>query len=216
MCEVYCAHFALKGGQLCTYTGWTRNKEKRKMWAKKKPPAWMKAMDPDTLWYETLEDDIPSADAATALEAMHAARFVLKDVSANRGGPWLRPTLFSGWKELAQKVASCRSLLSLSALAAENPGGRLDRHMKGQRFEADPDAGPETPRAARAVVVKKSRSGSTGCCGCKTRKRQLAMKEYKAGSPRHRRLIRGVDTTTRIRVLNEKRKSPRASGVRRS
>jgi len=215
MYQVYCAHFRLKRGKSCKYIGWARCQEWRILWAKKKPPAWMKAMDPDTLWYETLEDEIPSREAARALEAMHAARLVLKDVSANRGGPWLRPTLFSGWQELARRVAACRSLLSLSALAAEVPGGRLDKHMQGARFEADPDAGPATARADRAVVVK-IRSGSRGCMGSDTRKRQLAMNEYKHGTSKHRKLTRGVDVSARIRRSNERRQTPRASGARRS
>jgi len=212
---VYCAHFVLKGGQHCKYIGYTRSIEDRKKNAKTKPPAWMREMLPDTLWYEVLESDIPSIGAARALEAIHAARFVLKDARSNRGGPWLKPTLFPNWKELAQRVAACRSLLSLSALADEMPGGQLDKHLKGQRFETNPDAGPDTPRAARAVPVAKTRSGSSGCPGNETRRRQLDAGDYKEGSPTHRRLVRGVDVQARIRQSNEARKQARASGARR-
>ena len=79
------------------YTGYLDGRIK---YAKTVPPAWMKAMDRDTLVYIYIEEDLPSRAHARALEAIHAARFILKDEAGSRGGPWSMPTLAKVSKDM--------------------------------------------------------------------------------------------------------------------
>ena len=146
-------------------------------------------MKTETLRYKRLEGGITSKAVALGLEAIHAARQMLKDPRGCRGGPWPRPTLPPDWRALAKRVAACRSLLTLNGIADECIGGRLDRHSKDARFAADPEA---TPNAIRGAKYSAAKSNKSGVPGNVTRKRQLQRGDYARGSERHLRLKRGV------------------------
>lgn len=157
---VYRASFLLTGGQRCNYVGYTGGSlAGREASALVRRPAWMKCMQVSTLKYTALEEHISTKAAALGWEAIHAARDVLRDSAANRGGPWLRPTLPSDWMEVASKVAKCRSLPSLSAI--KDPSGRLEKHLKGHAFVVDPNVDRTAPRGAQAISTR-SRSGAAG------------------------------------------------------
>ena len=167
-------------------------------------------MKEETLRYRVLERGITSKAVARGLEAMHAARFLVKDHRKYRGGPWLRPTLPSGWRAEAEAVASCRSLLSINRIADEHLGGQLDRHLKNLRFEADSNMSSSEPRGAR--MVPKKRRTISGPPGCITRARQLNHNEYSYGSYKHRELKRGLKPSAVVAAEDLRRPHPRMSG----
>ena len=96
-------------------------------------------------------------------------------------GWMLLGTLPPDWRPLAKRVAACRTLLSLNAIADECSGGQLDRHSKDRRFVSDPTAERTTARGAKYKATKVKKSGIPGNL---TRKRQLEDLEYARASER--------------------------------
>ena len=164
-------------------------------------------MKKESLEYYGIEKSIASKAAARGWEAIHAARFLLKDSTANSGGPWLKPTLPNGWRPLVERGSAGRSLPPLSVSAAGDHTGRLWEHLKGFTFQNQKANGtlPGNPRGARAVALK-SRSGSRAYPGHTTRKKQLAQGLYSKGSAMHRRLHRGLASPAFMKVPGGKSK----------
>ena len=128
-----------------------------------KPPDWVKPRKQlSDLKFEILERDIQSSETALALEALHAARHIAASPDTCRGGPWLKPTMLDlDWLQEVRAVARMTSLMSVSSYAANSPHGDLFHHLKDLDFVKPNDAPQATP-ARRAVVLRKSRSGTRG------------------------------------------------------
>jgi hypothetical protein len=78
-------------------------------------------MQKNSLKLTVLEQGIPSKEQALALEAIHAARQMVKFPFLARGGPWVQPTLpVSALAPQLKAVAACRNLLAVQELEPDN------------------------------------------------------------------------------------------------
>lgn len=203
--SVYKVDFTTKKGTPRTYVGYTRSVDLREHWHKMKPPKWVKPRKQDSeLKFEILEQDIENLETALALEALHAARRIAASPNTCRGGPWLKPTMDdSSWLQEVRDVARMTSLMSVSSYAAKSPDGNLNRHLKDLEFVKPNDAPQATP-VRRAVVMRKSRSGTPGN---KNRADQVRRGTLKKPSAAHTRSHRGkipqerraLETSKRVR-----------------
>ena len=146
-------------------------------------------MQQASLRYDVLEDCINCKGLALALEAIHAARHILKSPKTCRGGPWQQVKLSPGWQSLARRVASCRSPSSVAALGEELPESDLQKHLLDYEFAPKAIASHTSARTVRCASVRHPRSGPPGNV---TRKGQLALGEYARGSIKHVQLKRGL------------------------
>lgn len=202
---VYKVYFTTKKGTRRSYVGYTRSVDLREQWHKMKPPAWVKPRKQDSdLKFEILEQDIQNSETALALEALHAARHIAGSPDTCRGGPWLKPTMPDlSWLQEVRDVARMTSLMSVSNYAAKSPDGNLSHHLKDLEF-VKPDAAPQATPVRRAVVIRKSRSGTPGN---RNRADQVRRGTLKAAGGSLRRSHRGkipkdrraVETSKRVR-----------------
>ena len=211
MFKVYGAEYTTKRGTRRKYIGSTKWLHLREGFLKSKPPAYMRCMDADgKLDVKVLEEGIESKAAALAVEALLAARGIAKDPRRTRGGPWSQPGPL-GASALAEirAVAACRSLVSLSGVAAERPKGPLARHLRDLKFvkAAGAPAEATVTRGAHVVRVRrKPSSGRTGTPGNQCRAEQLDRGVFARGSSAHRRLHRGRSPTACRRRETARRK----------
>ena len=200
---VYCATFTTLLGTVREYIGCTRALDLRRWWHERKPPAWMKPRGGE-LKLTVLERDLPTKEAALASEAIHAARAISRRPHQARGGPYVKPTLPLGALEEVNAVASVRSFVRLSQIAADNVGGLLWKHLKDVRFVEDAAA------PMGATVAKKRKSGQSGSTGYKSRTSQVQRHILKIGSKEHKILHRGIDVGARRKAESDKR--PKRTG----
>ena len=90
----------------------------------------------ESLRYSVLEGGIAEKGVALALEAIYAARHILKNPKTCRGGPWQQIRLKPGWQKLARRVATCRTPLDVAALGDELPESDLQKHLMDHSFTA--------------------------------------------------------------------------------
>lgn len=206
MYYVYCVTFTTRQRTGRRYVGYTRALELRTWWHFKKPVAFMKCAERGGEWsYDVLEADIPSKEAALALEALHAARLINAEPDHVRGGPWVKPTLPHGAMSEVRAVASVRSLPRLHEIAEEMRGGLLWKHLKDLKFVTESEA-PSGARATRGyVVLRKRKSGKSGCTGATSRRNQIARKVLKPGGKLCKRLHRGITPKAQRAVETAKR-----------
>ena len=219
---VYCARYKTKEGTLRRYYGHTKCMNLRRMWHRRKPPAWMKPMPDDSdVTIDIVEAGLPSREDALASEALHSARAMVSDPDGVRGGPWVKPTLPHGALAEVQAVAPIRCFRRLWEVAEAMKGGLLWKHLK------DLDFVPSATATRGAVIGRKRKSGRSGCTGSTSRKNQIARKVLKPGSAMHKRLHRGIDPMARraaeqqrrphrTRTPAQKRKRKRTMGSRRA
>jgi hypothetical protein len=186
--------------------GYTHALELRKWWHARKPVAFMKCAESGGEWsYDILEDDIPTLEAALALEAMHAARLMDAEPDHVRGGPWVKPTLPHGARSEVRAVASVRSLSRLHEIAEEMRGGLLWKHLKDLDFVTESEAPSGAVATRGRVVLRKRKGGRSGCPGSASRRSQLKRKVLTRGSEWYKRLKRGIDPKARRKVEEAKR-----------
>jgi len=127
-----------------------------------------------TLRVRALEDGLPTKAAALAVEALQAARAISEKPRVARGGPWSMPSAL-GREALVEirRVASCRSLLAVAAIAGEKPQGALAAHLGNLRFTAPRGAVAGKPVVRGAVVTTAKKPGRSGTAGNKCRRSQV-------------------------------------------
>ena len=157
------------------------------IWHLRKPPAWMRPMRKDTLKLQILEQGIPSKEQALVLEALHAARQMVRFPFLARGGPWVRPTLpLVKLAPQIKAVAACRTLLRVNEVASQfSLTCNLQKHLKDLAFESSASAG-----SYRGAVVRRCRSGKTNWHNWKRRRDPGARKKpamYLSGAEKRKR-----------------------------
>ena len=127
-----------------------------------------------TLRVRALEDGLPTKAAALAVEALQAARAISEKPRVARGGPWSMPSAL-GREALVEirRVANCRSLLAVAAIAGERPQGALAAHLGNLRFTAPRGAVAGKPVVRGAVVTTAKKPGRSGTAGNKCRRSQV-------------------------------------------
>ena len=200
---IYALTFLSRRGTRREYIGYTRSVDARVAFHKQWPTPFAKPSGTD-FHVRTLEEGIASKECALALEALHAARAILKTPATARGGPWASPKpLSASAMGDVGAVAQCRSLLAIDALAQQNRRGALYRHLKDLVFDRPEEAAVGEPVVRGAVVRRRVRSGTPGnAC----RKKQILQGKLKSGSLQHRRLHRGRDPAARRGVETARRK----------
>ena len=174
MFKVYKAEFMTEKGTWREYVGYTRSLEDRVWFLENDPPAFAEPMVKGTLRVRTLEDGLPTKAAALAVEALQAARAISEKPRVARGGPWSMPSALSREALVEiRRVASCRSLLAVAAIAGESPHGALAAHLGNLRFTAPRGAVAGKPVVRGAVVTTAKKPGRAGTAGNKCRRSQV-------------------------------------------
>jgi hypothetical protein len=200
---VYRVSFRTQRGTARTYIGYTGCADVRRAYHNSNPPAWLKCKQRESeLKFDVLEDNIPSREAALAVEALFAARAIAAEPDTARGGPWAKPTLTSDMFLEIQAVSKLRGLISLQSVAHSEPHGRLYRHLRDLRFEDPSDVAAKL--VCRGAHVVKGRSGTRGN---ENRKQQLREGKLTRGTPYWRRVKRGRDPNERRAEENRRRPS---------
>ena len=207
--NVYRLRFTTGAGSKREYYGYSRWLNLREGFHRSKPTPFAKPALQTTFEIETVEGNISSKGAALTVEALLAARAIVRAPGLCRGGPWSSPrpldaTVLAEIKE----VAACRSLMTVHAIAARRLGGPLWRHLRNLRFASASEVPAGTPvtRGACVTKVKKSgKSGGPGTCGNDCRKAQLDAGTLTRGSAKHKRLHRGKDPVARRRAETGRR-----------
>jgi len=203
---VYLATYKSQRGTSRQYVGHTRCLDARKVWHRKKPPAWMKPREGE-LEVKTLETGLKTKGDALAAEALHAARAVTKAPGLARGGPWVKPTLPEGALAEAQAAAKLHSFAHLFKLAEENPSGLLAKHLQDLAF-VPAGAQAASGGSRKGSVARKRKGGRSGCTGYQSRKAQLKRGDLQLGTPYLERLRRGTGPMKR-RAEEQMRRKPR-------
>ena len=205
--SVYKARFKTERGTYRTHVGHTRNLNLRKHRHRKKPPAWLKPKAGEPT-FSVLEEGLQTKEDALASEALHSARVLVASPELARGGPWVKPTLPDGALEEAKTAARVRSFRELFSLAQGNKKGLLWKHLKDLEFV--PAAQRPSGRTATrgGCVVRKKKSGRSGCTGSQSRKKQLAECKLQLGTAYLERLRRGIQPKER-RAAEQKKRKPR-------
>ena len=189
--SVYEASFVTQRGTSRSYIGMTGWWDLRLGFMKTDPPAFMKPMrlEGADLRVREVTANIPSKPVAIVLEAMLAARAIAKAPRQTRGGPWSQPgPLGPAALEEIRRVARCRTLMAVAAVAEQHPHGPLWKHVCGLQFTKAADAPRSSPIVRGAFVCKAKVPGTPGnLC----RKRQMRKCVLKRGSPKHKIFHRG-------------------------
>ena len=194
MFSVYKVRFTTGRGTVRHYVGYTRCLALRRQFLQSDPPDFLKAMrkDDEQLRIDTLEGNVPTKALALALEALHAARAIVENPRCNRGGPWSKVApLCAETLQEVRRVARCRALMPIHAIAVEHPNGALAAHLQDLRFVKASVAPKGTPAARGACVTKVKKAGRSGTPGNACRRNQVRRGALKPGSARHAQLHRG-------------------------
>ena len=196
---VYQAKFTTRLKKTRLYVGYTKALDVRSVYHKTDPPGWLSCQGKSDVQYKASEKDIPTLEAALAIEALHAARAIACEPHIARGRPWLttrKPS--TAMLDECRAAAALTSLPSLKELADQSPDGMLSRHLKDLIFLKLSDA-PGASITRGAHVYRKRKSGPSGVPGVQTRRKQLANNVYKRPEGRFKQLHRGLDVKERRR-----------------
>lgn len=119
MHNVYRRRFTTLRGTVREFTGTIRCIEVREGWWRSDPPGFKKAAGVGKGFIvDILESGIESHAVALVLEALHAARSIVKSPHTARGGPWSSMwSLTAAALEHVRAVAKCRALMAVHAVA---------------------------------------------------------------------------------------------------
>jgi hypothetical protein len=119
MHKVYRGRFTTLRGTERAYVGTTRCIEVREGFWRADPPGFKKAASvAEGFAVEVLEAGIESHAVALVLEALHAARSIMKSPYTARGGPWSSMrSLTAAALEDVRAVAKCRTLMAVHDVA---------------------------------------------------------------------------------------------------
>ena len=209
---VYRVRFTTARGTVRYYVGYTRCLAQRRRLLLADPPDFLKAMRKKgaQLDIETLEDNVSTKALALALEALHAARAIAENPRCSRGGPWSKvgPLSAVALQEI-RRVASCRALMPLHAIAMERPSGALAAHLQDLKFVKASLAPKGAPAVRGACVTKVKKAGRSGTPGNVCRRNQVRRGTLKPGSARHAQLHRGREPAARRSQEHARRQAHR-------
>lgn len=220
MHKVYRGRFTTLRGTERAYVGTTRCIEVREGFWRADPPGFKKAASvAEGFAVEVLEAGIESHAVALVLEALHAARSIMKSPYTARGGPWSSMrSLTAAALEDVRAVAKCRTLMAVHDVAQSRKGSALWRHVKNLRFARPSEAPTGMPVTRGACVWTRKKSGRSGPSGASGRsgasqpgnaKRLNLVLHHglKRGSVKHDHLHRGVKPVERRRLETIRRKN---------
>ncbi len=125
---IYALTFLSRRGTRREYIGYTRSVDARVAFHKQWPTPFAKPSGTD-FHVRTLEEGIASKECALALEALHAARAILKTPATARGGPWASPKPLGRGRAVSVPAGHRRS-------GATESEGRLVPPLEGPGFRS--------------------------------------------------------------------------------
>ena len=178
-----------------------------------KPTSWNKDADTSTMTIRPLGHVMTKANALAQelLNLVHAySRHPRPARGACYSGPWLSWPNRNTLEHIHANVRHCQTpadaRAKLQSLAAELEEDHPVRKHLEDRWDS--------PELVVTRTENRVRIGHSGVQGSVTRRNQLQRGDYEHGDDTHRRLLHGVDVSTRIREANERRVH-RSSGTRK-